>query len=137
MPELLEKQGIVPKDFPNLLIREYLYNMPECMAAADLVISRSGAITLGEIEAAGKASILIPSPNVSENHQYHNAMVLGKDQAAVVLEEKDLTGARLIQEVKALTACPETLTEYGRRARKHAVLDATQRMYQEIMALLQ
>mgnify|MGYP001192655009 CR=1 FL=1 len=137
LPELLEKQGIVPKDFPNLLIREYLYNMPECMAAADLVISRSGAITLGEIEAAGKASILIPSPNVSENHQYHNAMVLGKDQAAVVLEEKDLTGARLIQEVKALTACPETLTEYGRRARKHAVLDATQRMYQEIMALLQ
>lgn len=124
------------EDYPNLVVKEYFYNMPECMAAADLVISRSGAITLGEIEAAGKASILIPSPNVSENHQYHNAMVLGKDRAAVVLEEKDLTGERLIEIVKQLTASPETLKEYGLRAQKHAVLDATERMYQEIMALL-
>ena len=135
-PELLEKKGVDHKNNPNLSVQEYLYNMPECMAAADLVISRSGAITLGEIEAVGKASVLIPSPYVTENHQYHNAMVLGKDQAAVVLEEKELTGERLIQEVQQLTAHPDTLREYGRRARQHAILDASQRMYQELMALI-
>ena len=71
---------------------EYIDNMPECLAAADLVIGRAGAITLTEIEATGKCSILIPSPNVAENHQFHNAMALVNRDAAVMIEEKDLNG---------------------------------------------
>ena len=59
--------------------------------AADLVISRAGALTLAELEAVGRAAVLIPSPNVAENHQYFNAMELQKADAAVVIEEKDLT----------------------------------------------
>ncbi len=61
----------------------------------DLVIGRAGAITLTEIEATGKCSILIPSPNVAENHQFHNAMALVNRDAAVMIEEKDLTGEKL------------------------------------------
>lgn len=68
------RKGVDLKAHKNLDIREYINNMPVCMAAADLVICRAGAITLTEIQAQGKASLLIPSPNVAENHQYHNAM---------------------------------------------------------------
>ena len=62
--------------------------MPELLAAADLVISRAGALTLAELEAVGRAAVLIPSPNVAENHQYYNALELQKAGAAVVIEEK-------------------------------------------------
>ena len=81
-PGLLEAEGVKPSD--DLDVREYINDMPDCLAAADLVISRSGAMTLSELEASGTASILIPSPNVAENHQYHNAMVLAEHDAAVV-----------------------------------------------------
>ena len=67
---------MTPDKTPQLDLREYIHDMPVCLAAADLVISRAGAMTLSEIQATGKASILIPSPNVAENHQYHNAMAL-------------------------------------------------------------
>ena len=83
----LKEKGIDAEKHNNLIIREYINDMPRCLAAADLVISRCGAITLAEIRAAGKASVLIPSPNVAENHQYHNAMVLANHGAAVVIEE--------------------------------------------------
>ncbi len=136
LPELLQQKGVDVSGMENIDIREFLHNMPECMAAADLVIGRSGAITLCELEAAGKASILIPSPNVAENHQYHNAMVLAKDGAAVVIEEKDLTGERLIAEVERLIADPKQLQAIGQKAASHAVLDSTERMYKAIMALI-
>lgn len=61
----------------------------------------------------GRASVLIPSPNVAENHQYHNAMVLANHKAAVVIEEKDLTGEKLVAAVKEMTADPEKLWEIG------------------------
>lgn len=133
LPELLRERGVDLSNSPQVDIREYIYDMPECMAAADLIIGRSGANTISELEAAGRASILIPSPNVAENHQYHNAMVLANDGAAVVIEEKDLTGDRLVQEVSRLIEHPDTLREYGRNASRHAVLDATERIYRAIM----
>ena len=101
----------------NLVVKEYIDNMPDLLAAADLVISRSGALTLAELEAMGRASILIPSPNVAENHQYYNAMELQKAGAAVVIEEKDLTGVKLIETVHALLAEPGKLTAMGTAAK--------------------
>ena len=95
MPQLIAEKGLDLKEHPGIQLREYINNMPECMAAADLVICRAGAITLSELQAQGKASILIPSPNVAENHQYHNAMALVRRNAAVLIEEKDLTGELL------------------------------------------
>lgn len=79
------------------------------MAAADLVICRAGAITLSEIQALGKPAILIPSPNVAENHQYHNAMALVNAGAADIIEEKDLTGRLLMQKADNMLSNPENL----------------------------
>lgn len=86
----------------RIRIYDYIYDMPDVMAAADLVIARSGAMTLTEIAALGRASILIPSPNVTENHQYYNAKTYSDKNAAVLIEEKDLSGEVLYEEVKKL-----------------------------------
>lgn len=134
-PKLLEKLGVDRKS-PSLDVREYIDDMPDCIAAADIMICRAGAITLSEIEAAGKASILIPSPNVAENHQYHNAMVLSNAGAAVVIEEKDLTGDKLCQTFIELTKNKETLTQLGVNASKLAVVDSADRIYAEIVKVL-
>lgn len=75
----------------NVDVREYIDDMQNVMAAADLVIGRAGANTLAEITALGKPTILIPSPNVTHNHQYHNACSLINRNAALMIEEKDLT----------------------------------------------
>lgn len=133
--DLLKEKGIESSEHENLILREYIDDMPRCLAAADLVISRCGAITLAELKAAGRASILIPSPNVAENHQYHNAMVLQNHGAAVVIEEKDLTGELLCRTVKELTENPERLAELSDNAKKLAVRDANERIRREILSL--
>lgn len=125
----LEEKGVRPSEHPNLDIREYINDMQTCLAAADLVICRAGAITLSELQAQGKASILIPSPNVAENHQYHNAMALVSNRAASIIEEKDLTGEALVRKVKDLLSQPDLLREYQQNARKMAICDANERIY--------
>ncbi|MDE6521069.1 MAG: undecaprenyldiphospho-muramoylpentapeptide beta-N-acetylglucosaminyltransferase [Ruminococcus sp.] len=96
------KDAGIPLKNNRLRITEYINDMAVCLAAADLVICRSGASTLAELEAAGKASILIPSPIVAGNHQYHNAMVLGKAGAAEVIEQKNVTPEKIIVEIEKL-----------------------------------
>ena len=127
----------VPEKAPGITVREYIDDMPRCMAAADLVISRCGAMTLSELPAAGKPSILIPSPNVAENHQYHNAMALVRKGAAVCIEEKELTPDRLWQEIERIASSPEELRRMGENARRGAILDAGDRIYAVIEAVLQ
>ena len=100
-PQAMKAAGI-PLKSNRLRITEYITDMDVCLAAADLVVCRSGASTLAELEAAGKASILIPSPIVAGNHQYHNAMVLGKAGAAEVIEQKDASPERIISEIEKL-----------------------------------
>lgn len=120
----------------NLVVKEYIDNMPELLSAADLVISRAGALTLAELAAAGRAAILIPSPNVAENHQYYNALELEKADAAVVIEEKDLTDAKLIETVEKLLEKPARLTEMGKNARTQAVDDSLDRITQRLLELV-
>ena len=115
--------------------REYINDMDICMAAADLVICRSGAITLGELQACGKPSILIPSPYVAENHQFHNAMTLKKAGAAELIEEKELSGNTLSQKVNELLQNPSLLEKMGESARKSAIIDANERIYNTLMKL--
>ena len=133
--DMLKEKGIDAREHDGLIIREYINDMPRCLAAADLVISRCGAITLAELKAAGKASVLIPSPNVAENHQYHNAMVLENHGAGIVIEEKDLTGELLCKTVKELTENPEKLKELSHNAKALAVTDANERIRKEILSL--
>ena len=137
LPELLAERKVDLNGNKKIHITEYIHDMPRVLAACDLVIGRAGAITLSEIEAAGKASILIPSPNVSENHQYHNAMVLQNANAAVVIEEKDLTGRVLVNAVKKMVDDPEQLKTLGKNARSIAVIDSNERIYREMMDLME
>lgn len=105
---------------PQIKVLKYIYDMPDVMAAADVVISRSGAMTLTEIAALGRASILIPSPNVTENHQYFNAKTYSDKNAAVLIEEKDLTGEFLYSELKRIINDPEKIREMETAAKSLA-----------------
>lgn len=80
----------------------YIEDMPIWLSAADIAICRCGAVTLSEICAAGVASILIPSPNVTDNHQYKNAAYLSRRGGAILIEEKNLTPESLINALKEL-----------------------------------
>ncbi len=131
MAAQLTERG-VPLSADGIAVREYIDDMPRCMAAADVVICRCGAMTISELPAAGKPAILIPSPYVAENHQYHNAMVLVDAGAAICIEERDLTADRLWAAIEEITASPERLAQMAAAARRVAVLDADERIYSVI-----
>ena len=132
-PGLLKEKGVdIGAD--NLDVREYIDNMPECINAADIVICRAGGITLSELELTGKPSVLIPSPNVAENHQYHNAMSLVNKNAAKIIEEKNLTGALLTETVTALLEDKSVLNTMAENAKAMAIPDTLERIYKIIKA---
>lgn len=130
-PKAMADAGI-PMKSDRLRITEYINDMDVCLAAADLVICRSGASTLAELQAAGKASILIPSPIVAGNHQYHNAMVLGKADAAVVIEQKNVTNEKIIAEIEKLYNDRDRLILMSHNAAKLHVADTNQRILEVI-----
>lgn len=135
MPSLLEKKGVILKDNPQIHVQEYINNMDTLMSAADLVICRAGAITLSELQALGKASILIPSPNVAENHQYHNAMALANRGAAAVFEEKDLNSTVIIEKISEILNNKETLEKMEKASFSGAILDSNEKIYNVLMDL--
>ena len=91
MPKRVKDNGVDYETVAAIDIREYIYNMPTLMAAADLVIGRAGSATCNEIAASGVPCVLIPSPNVTNNHQERNARVLDQAGGAVVVLEKECT----------------------------------------------
>lgn len=135
-PESVAEKGTDISKCDNLDIREYIDNMPTCMAAADLVICRAGAITLSEIQAMGKPAILIPSPNVAENHQYHNAMALVNAGAAEIVEESELDGELLMKKADSMLMNFDKLKEISENSRKMAITDANERIYSVIKKTL-
>lgn len=119
----------------NVTIQRYIYNMDCLLNAADLVVSRSGAITISEITALAKPAILVPSPNVTNNHQYHNARVLSQNNAAVLIEEKDLTSDKIYENVMDLYHHPEKLAQMKISSEKLALRNATDEITQGIRRL--
>lgn len=119
----------------NIHIREYIDNMDVCLPACDIVISRAGASSISEIQALNKPSILIPSPNVAENHQFHNAMALVKNEGAVLIEEKDLDGKYLAQKVMELKNDRIKLYNISKNAGKDAKINALSEICRIITAL--
>ncbi len=134
-PAMLREYGVDPQG-PNVRIVEYIDNMPECFAAADLVISRSGALTISELAAAGKASVLIPSPNVAENHQYYNAMTLVNAGAALIYQEQELDCEKAAREILELAQDRQRLKMMGVNARSVAVKESANKIYHYIRELL-
>ena len=102
MPAYVRQKGFDPDKNPAVTMQEYIYNMPTVMAAADVIISRAGASSCSEIAASGTPCVLIPSPNVTDDHQLKNANALKNQGAAVVIEEKDCTAEVLFREVSTL-----------------------------------
>ncbi|MEG1863346.1 MAG: undecaprenyldiphospho-muramoylpentapeptide beta-N-acetylglucosaminyltransferase [Oscillospiraceae bacterium] len=101
----------------NLKVFDYLYDIPKYMAAADVIISRCGALTIAEIACVGKASILIPSPNVAENHQYYNGRVLSDLGAALLIEEKDLNEKSIISAFDKLYENQSLIRDMAQKAK--------------------
>ena len=134
MKEEFEKRGL--NGCPNIELCEYIYDMPYKMAAADLVICRAGAMTLSEVAMLGKPSILIPSPNVTDNHQYKNARELELVGAAAVFEEKDLEKDTVADKVAELFSSPEKLASMGENVKQFAVKDAGETIYKGIRELV-
>lgn len=126
----LKERGIEPSTKINIL--EYADNMHEYLAAADLVISRAGALTVSEITACGKPSLLIPSPNVTGNHQFFNAKVVADKGGAVIVEEKDLTEEELIGRLMKWKDNKEVLDSMALASGKLATLDAVDRIYSHL-----
>ena len=121
----------------RMTLVDYIYDMPIRMAAADLVISRAGAMSISELALTGKPTIFIPSPHVADNHQYKNAMALVNEGAAACVEEKTLTEGALSRQVKALLQDPVTREAMGLRIReKFACPDANEAIYQALMKLI-
>lgn len=92
-------------------VREYIFDMPLVMAAADLIICRAGASTLAELTCMGKPAVLVPSPNVTNNHQEKNARVLENAGGARVLLEGEFDGESLLELTESLLADDKALAE--------------------------
>lgn len=131
-----EEAGFVDGKKGTVEVRQYIDNMDVCMSAADLVIGRAGASSLSEIEAMGKASILIPSPYVAENHQYHNAMALVNRGAGFIIEEKNLNSHSLYNKINELLSDPQQLQTVEKNAKAMAITDARERIAKIILDLV-
>ncbi len=132
----LQQEGIDPGAHQDIKVFPYIYNMDEALAAADLVVCRAGAITLSELTAMGKPSILIPSPNVTNNHQEYNARVLEKHGAAVVLTESDLNGTILYNQIDTLLQDKSLLRKMSKNSLRMGITNAAEKIYNIIMELL-
>ena len=128
MPEYVCQQGVELEKTPQITMQEYIYNMPTVMAAADVIISRAGASSCSEIAASGTPCVLIPSPNVTDNHQEKNARALQSQGAAVVVLEKDCTPKKLFEEITALLADKKRYTAMEKALYTMAVPDSAERL---------
>ena len=125
-----------PDDLPaGIEIKEYIDDMPSVMAAADLVLCRSGASTLAELAAIGKPAILVPSPYVTNNHQEENAKQLLKAGGAEVILEKNCTGEALFDAVSTLLSNRDALERMSEAQKALATPDAVERIIEVIMSL--
>ena len=128
MPDYVKAQGVDLAENKGISMQEYIYNMPTMMAAADIVISRAGASSCNEIAAAGTPAILIPSPNVTDNHQEKNARVLSDRGGAVLITEKECSAKVLYDQIKALLAEQTTREEMSMKLKQNVILDCAERI---------
>lgn len=136
MAEHLRGRGIDLARYPRLELREYIYDMPAVMAASDLVLCRSGAATLSEVAAVSKPAILVPSPNVTADHQTKNARVLAGSGGAILLPESECSGRALYRLVTELLDDPPRRAEMGRALAALSVNDAAEEIYRVLRSIM-
>ena len=128
MPERVKDLGVDPEAGKGIHMKEYIYNMPTVMAAADLVISRAGAASCNEIAASGTPCILIPSPNVTDNHQEKNARAIEQGGGAVVVLEKDCSAQILMDTIGRILEDKPGYEKMRTALQKMVVLDSAERL---------
>ena len=132
----LKEQNLDIENLENIKALPYIYNMEEYMNVADLLVCRSGAITITEIAKLGKPAIFIPLPNVSQNHQEKNARVLEKIGAAQIILNHELTQENLIKEIEQIITSKSTLVQMGENAHTLNIENVEDKIYKEIQAIL-
>lgn len=121
----------------NLHTVSYIHNMPEVLAATSLIVNRSGASFLAEITALGLPSILIPSPNVTNNHQHVNARLLSDEGAAILMPEQQLNGKALFAEIRKIVKDERLAQSMSQQARSMGQPDAAELVVAEMLQLCQ
>ena len=116
-------------------IREYIYDMPLYMSAADLVMCRAGASTLAELAALGKPAILVPSPNVTNDHQSKNAQVMEKRGAAMLIPDATVSAENLLATVSELLSDSARLAEMSEKMGESGGKDCTDKVVSVILGL--
>ena len=122
--------------YKGLELLEYIYDMPYRMAAADIIISRAGALTVSELSLCGKCAVFIPSPNVTDDQQFKNANVLVEKGAAALLRETADLPEKLTDVVRELCESPEKRREMEEKIKAFAITDANKRIYLEARRLV-
>lgn len=133
--EQLEQENININNIKAVKIVPYIYNMEEVLNCSDLVVARSGAMTITEISNLGKPSILVPLPNVSNDHQLYNAKVLEKIGAAKIILNKDLNEKVINKEIEGIVNSSQYMKEMGINANKNSVSNVEDKIYHEIKIL--
>lgn len=134
--EILEQDNININNIKNMKIVPYIYNMEEVMNVVDVIVARSGAMTITEISNLGKPSILVPLPNVSHDHQLYNAKVLEKVNAAKIILDKDMQSEKLNATIEEIVLNKNTIEEMGKNALKVSTDNADEKIYCEIEKLI-
>lgn len=134
--EELKKSSIDIENLLNIKVLPYIYNMEEMMNNVDIIVARSGAMTITEISNLGKPSILVPLPNVSHNHQLYNAKVLENVKAAKIILNDELDGEKLNKVITEIAESPEKMKEMGKNALKVSTTDVEEKIYEEIKKLV-
>mgnify|MGYP000012122468 FL=1 len=135
MAAYLTGAGVDLSRTPDLEVREYIHDMGTLMRAADLVICRAGASTISELTALGVPAIIVPSPNVTHNHQEHNARVLSDAGGAVLVLEKDSSGQLLYDTAKVILEDDRRRAEMSAAMASLGIIDAAERIYDAVMSL--
>lgn len=117
-------------------VRPVAAEMDRLFAAADLIVCRGGGTTVAELAAAGRPAIIVPYPHHRDRQQLHNARVLERVGAAIVVEERALTAAQLAEKVARLIAVPQALAAMGHRAREVARDDAAAAIVADVRQVL-
>lgn len=132
----LNKNNINIENIANAKIVPYIYNMEEIMNISNVIVARSGAMTITEISNLGKPSILIPLPNVSQDHQLYNAKVLENVGAAKIILNNELTQNNLNEIINSIVTDTEKMKIMGKNALKEASYDVQDKIYNEIKETL-
>ena len=119
--------------FDNVRVNPYISNMPEVMSASDLLVSRSGALSVAEVTMAGKAAIFVPSPNVTADHQYYNAKAVSDNGGAIIVRENEETAKTVLDEVIKLDGNRDKIKEMEAASSKLAPTEAANIIYNTIM----